>query len=83
MLQAVKANKVYDVTEEQAESYAANGYDIWEGGRIVRHAVGKTVPWPKYEEALEELDAIKKEVVALKAEIASLKAQRKKAKKAE
>ena len=66
MLQAVKANKVYDVTEEQADRYAAEGFDIYDGKRIVKHSANKTVPWAKYDEALMEIDRLKKQVADLK-----------------
>lgn len=64
MLQAVKSNKVYDIDKGQMEAYAAAGYDIVEGGRVVKHALNKVVPYAKYEEALEEIDRLKKQVAA-------------------
>lgn len=66
MLQAVKSNKVYDIDKGQAEAYSAAGYDIIEDGRIVKHAANKTVPYAKYEEALEEIDRLKKQVATAK-----------------
>lgn len=66
MLQAAKLNKVYDIEETQAEQYAAMGYDIYERGNIVRHAANKTVPYAKYEEALAEIDKLKKQLAAAK-----------------
>lgn len=63
---AVMANKVYDIQPEQAEQYAAAGYDIYEGGKLVRHALNKTVPIAKYEEALAEVDRLKKQLAKVK-----------------
>ena len=64
-LQAVKANKVYDVAKDQVEQYAAMGYDVVdERGVVVRHAANKTVPYVRYEMALSEIDRLKKELAA-------------------
>lgn len=66
MLQAAKGNKEYDIEEAQAEQYAAMGYDIYDRGNVVRHATNKVVPYAKYEEALVEIDSLKKQLAAAK-----------------
>lgn len=63
---AVKSNKEYTIAPEQADEYAAQGFDIYDGGTLVRHAANKTVPIAKYEAALREIDALKKQVADLK-----------------
>lgn len=68
MLQAVKGNKVYDVSEEQADAYAAEGYDVYKGKKVYKHAAGKAVPWAKYEKALAEVAELKAQLKKDKAE---------------
>ena len=59
-MEARKANKVYQIDKAQADEYAAAGYDIYEGGKLKHHAVGKTVPIADYEALKAELEALKK-----------------------
>ena len=54
-MQARKGAKVYQVDELTAEQYAARGFDIYDGKKLVKHAKGKTVPYEKYEEALARI----------------------------
>ena len=66
MLQARKANMVYDVTEQEAEAYRARGFDIYDGGLLQAHAVGKTVPVEEYEAVVAELKSLKRKQAAAK-----------------
>lgn len=66
MLTAVKGNKVYDIEKEQAEAYSAQGFDIWDGGKLVKRSPLKTVTYSKYDEALAEIDRLKKELAKAK-----------------
>ena len=59
MLQARKGNKVYTIDERETDGYAAQGYDIYEGDKLVKHAIGKTVPIDEYEKDKAELEALK------------------------
>ena len=59
-MEARKANKVYQITEHEADTYAAQGFDIYEGKELVKHAVGKSVPIAEYEKVVAELEALKK-----------------------
>lgn len=53
---AVKANRQYTITEAEKEQYQAAGYDIVdEAGRVQAHGAGKTVPYAKYQEALDRI----------------------------
>lgn len=66
---AVKANRCYTIDESQAASYARAGYDIYDGGEIVKHAAGKTVAFEKYKALEAENEALKAENEALKAKL--------------
>ena len=66
MLTAIKGNKVYDIDKEQAAAYAAAGYDIWDGGKLIKRSPLRTVSYEKYDEALAEIDRLKKELAKAK-----------------
>ena len=59
-MEARKGNKVYQVDELAAARYQAQGYDIYDGGKLVQHAKGKTVPIAEHEKALEEVRTLKR-----------------------
>ena len=59
-MEARKANKVYRIDDRQADEYAAAGYDVYDGGKLVKHAKGKTVPIAEYEKVVAELERLKK-----------------------
>jgi hypothetical protein len=60
MMKALKANKEYTITEQEQERYAADGYDIVDNeGNIIAYGKGKTVPYEKYKEVLDELNRLK------------------------
>lgn len=68
MYEARKANKVYEIDKPQIDEYAASGYDIFDAkGKLVKHAAGKTVPYAKYEELLEENKKLKAKIEKSKA----------------
>lgn len=60
-MEARKANKVYQIDKLQVDEYAAAGYDIYDGKKLVKHAVGKSVPIAEYEKVKAELEALKAE----------------------
>ena len=67
-MKAIKANKVYSVTSEEAKAFKAQGFDIFdEKGKLVEHGSGSSV-------SLEEYEALKAENQKLKADIKKLKA---------
>jgi len=87
---AVKANRCYTIDESQANAFAKEGYDIYDGGKIVKYGAGKTVTFGQYmdlkdeNEALEaECEQLKTENEALKTECEELKAEIEKLKKKE
>lgn len=59
-MEARKGNKVYQVDKASAGYYSAQGYDIYDGGKLVQHAAGKSVPVAEYEKVKAELDALKR-----------------------
>lgn len=64
-MKAVKNNRVYTITEQQRKSYAAQGFDILDdGGNVIEHAVGKTVPYSEYAALLAENARLKAETAA-------------------
>ncbi len=60
-MKAVKENKVYTITNEQeAELYRLKGFDIVDDdGNIKKYGAGKTVPYEKYKQAIDELEQLK------------------------
>lgn len=60
-MKAVKENKVYTITNEhEAELYRLKGYDIVDDdGNIKKYGAGKTVPYEKYKQAIDELNQLK------------------------
>ena len=67
-MEARKGNKVYQVDEQSAALYQAQGYDIYDGGKLVQHAKGKTVPIAEHEKVVKELEEAKKPKPRPKAE---------------
>ena len=66
-MQARKSNKVYTITEEQVSYYQKAGFDIYEGSKLVKHGVGKTVPVEEHEKALARIAQLEKQLAAKKA----------------
>ena len=63
---AVQGNKEYTIQPEQADQYAAAGYDVYEGSKLVKHALNKTVPYAQYEKALADVERLKRELANAK-----------------
>lgn len=61
MLEARQLNKIITITDAEKDKYVALGFDIYEEGKVIAYGYGKTVPYAKYAEALEELAALKAE----------------------
>ena len=72
MLFAKKSNKVYKINEAQKDTYLKEGFDIYEGDKLIEHSPLKTI---KFNEHVKITEALKVENEALKAEIATLKAE--------
>lgn len=66
-MKAVKDNREYTVTEDNKESFRADGYDIQDDhGQIIEYGAGKTVPLEKYVELLMKYEALEDELVKTK-----------------
>lgn len=66
-MQAVKANKVYSITEAQKASYLKQGYNITDdSGKVLEYSPTATVTYSKYIQVKNELDEIKAEMAAKK-----------------
>lgn len=66
---AKKSNRQYTITEGEKDTYIALGYDIYDDkGKLIAHGTGKTVSYAKYEQALKEIEALKKELTKVKKE---------------
>lgn len=66
-MKAIKANKEYDISSTEIEKYYTDGYDIYEGGKLIRSGKGKSVPLDKYNADISMKEAkiakLKKELV--------------------
>jgi hypothetical protein len=63
---AVKANRQYTITEAEAGRYQDEGYDILsdDAKNVLRQGKGKTVPYVKYQEALDQIADLQKQLGA-------------------
>lgn len=62
---AVKGNRQYTITQADAGSYRAMGFDIVdEAGKVVAHGTGKTVPFAQYQAALDRIETLEKQLEA-------------------
>lgn len=61
-MKAIKGNRVYTITEAEAESFKNEGYDIKDdNGAIVAYGAGKTVSMEKYADLLKRYEALSEE----------------------
>jgi FtsZ-binding cell division protein ZapB len=75
-MKAVKANRVYTITEAEQKSFINQGYDIYDDhGNCVAYGAGKTVPYGKYKKALDHIALLEVEIGDLRKEIATLMAE--------
>lgn len=59
-MKALKGNKVYTISESEKAHYVALGFDIQDDeGNVIAYGQGKTVPYEKYAEVVQELDGLK------------------------
>lgn len=59
-MEAHNGNKVYQCDKQSMDSFAARGYDIYENGKLIKHAANKVVPIAQYEELLAKYEALLK-----------------------
>ena len=72
-MQAVKDNRVYTITEADVEPFRKEGYDIFDGGKLVAYGVGKKVPYEKYASLMADYEKMIKENARLTDELAKAK----------
>lgn len=60
MLTAKKLNKEITIEEEEKDNYLAQGFDVYDGAKLIGYGAGKTVPYAKYHAVMEELQSLKK-----------------------
>lgn len=88
-MKAKKENKVYSInTEQEAQRYLKDGYDIYDDdGNVREYSPKKKIAFSEYMKAVKEIERLQDlaaENEALKAEIASLRvAKQEPVKKAE
>lgn len=68
-MKAIKANKQYTISENEKNSYLAQGYDILDDdGAVIERSLQAAVSYSEYEKLLNENTALKAELNSLKAE---------------
>ena len=78
MLKAVKGNKTYTISEVEKKDYLSQGFDVYDGDKVVQYADTKVI---KYNDHVEIVEKLKTENETLKAEIEALKAEKESATK--
>ncbi len=74
VIKAIKGNKSYTVNNEQErKAYKAQGFDIYENGKLVENGVGKSVTLETYNALKTENDKLKKKNTELSKELKELK----------
>lgn len=72
MLKAIKGNKIYTISEVEKKTYLEQGFDVYEGDKVIEHSPLKTI---KFNEHVKITEALKAELEALKTENEALKAE--------
>ena len=61
-MKAVKKNRMYTITEADQKRFIAQGYDIFDdSGNCIAYGAGKTVPFIRYKNALDEIAKLEAE----------------------
>ncbi len=55
MFEARKDNKVYTIDARQKDAYLKQGFDIYEGGKIIEHTPLKTIKYSDHIKVVNEL----------------------------
>lgn len=68
---AVKANRQYTITEAESGRYQDQGYDILsdDGKTVLKSGKGKTVPYAKYQEAVDQTTKLQAQVADLQKQL--------------
>lgn len=73
VLKAVKGNKAYTITEQEKNAYKAQGFDIYEGNKLVENGTGKSVSIEEFNKLKTENETLKKKNSKLENELKELK----------
>lgn len=71
-MQAIKDNRVYTITEADIESFRKEGYDIYENGKVIAYGQGKTVPYEKYAQLVDDYEKLMEENAELTSKLKKL-----------
>lgn len=75
---AIKSNREYTITEADVQSFANEGYDIFDDhGNLVAYGVGKSVPYEKYMKLMAQTEKLQDEIIELRDKIKKLEAKKK------
>ena len=75
---AIKDNRQYTITEADVQSFANDGYDVFDdNGNLVAYGVGKSVPYEKYMKLMEQTEKLQDEIIELRDKIKHLEAKKK------
>ena len=68
---AIKANRQYTISEKEIEKYRDDGYDIMDddGTTVLKTGKGKTVPYAKYQDALNQVANLQAQITDLQAQL--------------
>lgn len=65
-MKAIKANKVYTISETDKDKYFAQGFDVVDDKGNVEHSPASTVAYAEYEKVVAENKKLKAEIAKLK-----------------
>jgi len=67
---AIKDNRQYTITEADVQSFAKEGYDVYDdNGNLVAYGYGKSVPYEKYMRLMEQVEALQEEIIELREKV--------------
>ena len=70
---AIKENRQYTITEADVQSFASEGYDVYDdAGNIVKYGVGKTVPYEAYMKLQKTNEELQEEIIELREQVRKL-----------
>lgn len=75
---AIKDNRQYTITEADVQSFANDGYDVFDdNGNLIAYGVGKSVPYEKYMKLMEQTEKLQDEIIDLREQVRKLEAKKK------
>lgn len=70
VIKAIKGNRAYTINSEQEKKiYKAQGFDIYENGKLVEQGAGKSVSLEEFNKLKAENETLKKKNSELKKEL--------------